>query len=44
MRRSPARGMGPLHIKTGAALKPPAPRGVASYPVRVQGSDVEVEV
>jgi hypothetical protein len=25
-------------------LGPPAPRGVASYAVRVQGSDVEVEV
>ena len=32
------------NIKTGAVLAPPAPRGVASYPVRVQGSDVEVEV
>jgi nitrite reductase/ring-hydroxylating ferredoxin subunit len=31
-------------IKTGAVLGPPAPRGVASYAVRVQGSDVEVEV
>jgi len=39
----------PLHgavfnIKTGAVLGPPAPRGVARYAVRVQGSDVEVEV
>ena len=32
------------NIKTGAVLGPPAARGVASYPVRVQGSDVEVEV
>ena len=32
------------NIKTGAVLGAPAPRGVASYPVRVQGSDVEVEV
>ena len=32
------------NIKTGAVLKPPAPQGVASYPVRVQGADVEVEV
>src|SRR6266481_3165992 len=32
------------NIKTGAVLGPPAPRGVARYPVRVQGSDVEVEV
>src|SRR5207237_8776743 len=31
-------------IKTGAVLGPPAPRGVARYAVRVQGSDVEVEV
>src|SRR2546425_11440079 len=32
------------NIKPGAVLGPPAPRGVASYAVRVQGSDVEVEV
>jgi nitrite reductase/ring-hydroxylating ferredoxin subunit len=32
------------NVKTGTVLGPPAPRGVASYPVRVQGSDVEVEV
>ena len=32
------------NIKTGAVLGAPAPRGVASYAVRVQGSDVEVEV
>ena len=32
------------NIKTGRVLGPPAPRGVASYPVRVQGADVEVEV
>jgi nitrite reductase/ring-hydroxylating ferredoxin subunit len=31
------------NIKTGAALGPPAPRGVACYVVRVQGSDVEIE-
>ena len=31
------------NIKTGA-LGPPAPRGVACYAVRVQGSDVEFEV
>jgi hypothetical protein len=29
---------------TVGVLKPSAPPGVASYPVRVQGSDVEVEV
>ena len=39
----------PLHgavynIKTGAVLGPPAPQGVPSYRVRVQGADVEVEV
>ena len=32
------------NIKTGEALGPPAPRGVARYAVRVQGADVEVEV
>lgn len=32
------------NLKTGAALGPPAPRGVGCYAVRVQGSDVEVEV
>jgi nitrite reductase/ring-hydroxylating ferredoxin subunit len=31
-------------IKTGAVLSPPAPQGVKSFPVRVQGTDVEVEV
>ena len=31
------------NIKTGAVLASPAPRGVASYAVRVQGSAVEVE-
>ena len=33
-----------FNITTGAVLGAPAPRGVASYPVRVQGADVEVEV
>jgi len=32
------------NIKTGEALGPRAPRGVARYAVRVQGADVEVEV
>jgi nitrite reductase (NADH) small subunit len=32
------------NFKTGAVLSGPAPRGVASYAVRVQGSAVEVEV
>jgi len=31
-------------IKTGAVLSPPAPRGVKSFPVRVRGNDVEVDI
>ena len=31
-------------VKTGAVLAPPAPEGVKSYPVRVNGNDVEIEV
>ncbi len=31
-------------IRTGAVLGPPAPQGVRSYPVRVTGADVEIEV
>jgi nitrite reductase/ring-hydroxylating ferredoxin subunit len=31
-------------IRTGAVLCPPAPHGVKSYPVRVNGEDIEVEV
>jgi 3-phenylpropionate/trans-cinnamate dioxygenase ferredoxin subunit len=31
-------------VKTGAVLGPPAANPVAKYNVRVQGSDVEVEV
>jgi nitrite reductase/ring-hydroxylating ferredoxin subunit len=31
-------------VKTGNVLGPPAPHGVARYPVRVQGSEVEIEV
>ena len=31
-------------IKTGAVLSPPAPQGVKSFPVRVTGNDVEVEI
>ncbi len=31
-------------VKTGAALTPPAFEGVASYKVRVNGQDVEVEL
>ena len=33
-----------FNIKTGAFLTPPAPRGVKSFPVRVAGNDVEVEI
>ena len=33
-----------FNIKTGAALGSPAPRGVQAYAVRIQGSDLEVEV
>ena len=33
-----------FNIKTGAVLGPPAMRGVACYAVRVEGSDVWVEV
>ena len=31
-------------VRTGAVLGPPAREGVKSYPVRVNGGDVEVEV
>ncbi len=31
-------------IRTGAVLGPPAQQGVRSYPVRVAGADVEIEV
>jgi len=31
-------------VKTGAVLGPPAPRGVKSFPVRLAGDSVEVEV
>jgi len=33
-----------FNVKTGAALTPPAGAEVASYKVRVSGSDIEVEV
>lgn len=32
------------NITSGQVLSPPAPQGVASYPVRVEGTDIEVEV
>ena len=31
-------------VKTGAVLTPPAQRNVKSFPVRVFGNDVEVEI
>ena len=31
-------------VRTGAVLGPPAKRGVKSFPVRVTGDDVEVEI
>jgi nitrite reductase/ring-hydroxylating ferredoxin subunit len=33
-----------FNVKTGAVLAPPARRSVKSFPVRVTGSDVEIEV
>jgi len=32
------------NITSGQVLSPPAPQGVASYPVRVEGTAIEVEV
>ena len=39
----------PLHgarfdVRTGEMLGPPAPTGVPSYKVRVEGSEIQVEV
>ncbi len=31
-------------LKTGASSSPMAPDGVAAYPVRVNGSDIEIEL
>ena len=31
-------------IRTGAVLGPPAQQGIRSYPVRVTGADIEIEV
>jgi nitrite reductase/ring-hydroxylating ferredoxin subunit len=31
-------------IRTGAVLGPPAQQGLRSYPVRVTGTDIEIEV
>jgi nitrite reductase/ring-hydroxylating ferredoxin subunit len=33
-----------FNIKTGTLLAPPATRGVKSFPVRITGSDVEIEI
>ena len=33
-----------FNIKTGAVLTPPAPRCVKSFPIRITGEDVEVEI
>lgn len=32
------------NVTTGAVVGGPAPRGVTTYPVRVNGGDVEVEI
>jgi len=31
-------------LRTGALLGPPARQGLRSYPVRVSGTDIEIEV
>jgi nitrite reductase/ring-hydroxylating ferredoxin subunit len=33
-----------FNVKTGAVLTPPAQRNVKSFPVRIVGTDVEVEI
>ena len=33
-----------LDVTTGQVLRAPAPRGVSSYNVRVEGTDIEVEI
>lgn len=33
-----------FNVKTGAVLTPPAQRNVKSFPVRIVGTDVEVQV
>jgi len=38
----PLAGMAP--ISTGEVLSPPAPKGVGSYKVRVNGPDIELEL
>jgi len=31
-------------LRSGAVLGPPAPAGIRSYPVRVTGPDIEIEI
>jgi nitrite reductase/ring-hydroxylating ferredoxin subunit len=31
-------------LRTGAVLGPPAQKGVKNYPVKVTGSDIEIEL
>ena len=33
-----------FNVKTGEVLSPPAPCGVATYPVHVEGDDLKIEV
>jgi nitrite reductase/ring-hydroxylating ferredoxin subunit len=33
-----------FNIKTGEVVTPPARQGVKSFPVRIMGSDIEVEI
>ena len=33
-----------FNVKTGAVITPPAQLGVKSFPVRITGNDVEVEI
>jgi len=33
-----------FNVKTGAVTRPPAPAGVRSFPVKIEGNDVLVEV
>ena len=33
-----------FNVKTGAVMTPPAQQGVKSFPVRITGDDVEVEI
>ena len=33
-----------FNVKTGGAMNPPAAEGVTAYQVRVNGSDIEIEI